>query len=477
MNTHLRFAQATRPVEAALVGAGAFGRSLLGQGRRMALLNVRVAVDLTSDRAAEAFRATGWADTDIARCETPTEAAAAWTDGRAVAAGRLTDVLALPIDIVVEASGHPEAGAVHALQAIEAGRHVALVTKEADSVVGPWLAAMAAARGLVVTPVDGDQPALLIGLVTWAQALGFPILAAGKSSEYDFVLDRANETLQCEGRTASVPGFAELWDAGARPLSRIVASRARIAASLPQRAVPDLCEMGLVANATGLLPDVPAFHVPIARIEEVPSLFTSRAAGGLLDGASRLDVFNCLREPGGLSFAGGVFVVVGCDDAETWEILRQKGHTMSADGRAAMLWLPRHLLGLEAPISILDAVVNGVSVAGTPKPHIDLVGRTTRALAAGTRLDAVGHHHTIDGVGPELVQGAPLAPTTPVPYYLMAGRTLRRNLAAGVQVTLDDLDMDEQSPLVRMRREQDAFFADAGLQAIGLGDTRNQACP
>lgn len=463
MNTHLRFARATRPVEAVLVGAGAFGRSLLGQGRRMALLNVRVAVDVTPDRAAEAFRATGWPEADIARCETAAAAADAWTAGKAVAAGSLGDVLALPVDIVVEASGHPEAGAVHALQAIEAGRHVALVTKEADSVIGPWLAAKAAARGLVVTPVDGDQPALLIGLVTWAQTLGFPILAAGKSSEYDFVFKKNSETLHSEGCSVPVRGFADLWNAGARSLTDIVAERARSAAALPQRAVPDLCEMGIVANATGLRPDTPAFHVPIARIDEVASLFTPKARGGLLRGGNRLDVFNCLREPEGLSFAGGVFVVVGCDDAETWQILKHKGHTMSADGRAAMLWLPRHLLGLEAPISIVDAVLNGTSVAGTPKPHVDLVGRTTRTIAGNTRLDAVGHHHTIDDIGPELVQSTPLAPTSPVPYYLMAGRTLRRELAPGTLVTLDDIEVDERAPLVHMRREQDAFFAGAGF--------------
>ncbi|MFX5587097.1 hypothetical protein ABTE16_20350, partial [Acinetobacter baumannii] len=85
---------------------------------------------------------------------------------------------------------------------------------------------------------------------------------------------------------------------------------------------------------------------------------------------------------------------------------------------AAMLWLPRHLLGLEAPISLLDAVVNGVSVAATPKPRVDLVGRTTQPLAKGTVLNAEGHHHTIDGVGPELIDAAPLRPDRPAPYYL-----------------------------------------------------------
>lgn len=468
MNSHLRFARATKPIEVALVGAGAFGRSLLGQGGRMALMNVRVAVDVTAARAAEAFRATGWADADIAVCETSAEAEVAWASGQAVAAGRLDVVLGLPVDIVVEASGHPEAGAVHALASLEAGKHVALVTKETESVVGPFLAAFATERGLVCTPVDGDQPALLIGLVTWAETLGLPIIAAGKASEYDFVYDPATETLTSEANSAHVPGFGAAWELGDRDVAGLVAERATRAAALPQRAVPDLCELAVVANATGLKPDVPGFHVPIARIPEIATIYEDASRGGLMSGMRRLDVFNGLRAAGEISFAGGVFVLVRCEDAETWEVLAGKGHTMSRSGDAAMLWLPRHLLGLEAPISLLDAVVNGVSVAGTPTPVVDLVGRTTKALKAGTTLAAVGHHHTIDGVGPELIDAAPLEAGRPAPYYLIANRRLLRDLPEGASITLADVAVDENAPLYRMRLRQDAlFFGEAEARRLG----------
>ena len=95
------------------------------------------------------------------------------------------------VDVVVEATGQPEAAAHHALLAVEANKHLALVTKELDSVAGPGLKALAAERGCVVTTVDGDQPSLLIGLVTWAEVMGFHLIAAGKSSEYDFVIKAA----------------------------------------------------------------------------------------------------------------------------------------------------------------------------------------------------------------------------------------------------------------------------------------------
>lgn len=78
---------------------------------------------------------------------------------RFIAAGDFAHVAALPVHVVIEATGHPEAGARHCRLAVEAGHHVALVSKEVDSVVGPGLAALAREKGCVVSPVDGDQPA------------------------------------------------------------------------------------------------------------------------------------------------------------------------------------------------------------------------------------------------------------------------------------------------------------------------------
>jgi len=297
MNYHRYFGPPGTPVETCLVGSGSFGRSFLAQGRKVPRMRARVAVDVDAETAAVALRAAGFDPREIAVCQTAREAKAAWDAGRAVAASDLAAVIELPVDVVVEATGHPEAGALHARMAVEAGRHLVLVSKEVDSVVGPGLARQARARGRIVTPVDGDQPSLLIGLVTWAETLGLAIVAAGKSSEYDFVFDAATETMSANNVTVPVPGFAAQWTMGERPVADIVTTRARIAAALPQRTVPDLCEMLVVANATGLTYDRADFHVPLARIEEVATIFATKADGGLLSGDRRLDVFNCLRAP------------------------------------------------------------------------------------------------------------------------------------------------------------------------------------
>jgi predicted homoserine dehydrogenase-like protein len=172
-----------------------------------------------------------------------------------------------------------------------------------------------------------------------------------------------------------------------------------------------------------------------------------------------LDVFHCLRRPDEASFAGGVFVVVRCDDRATWDLLAAKGHVISRDGQRAMLCLPRHLLGLEAATSVLDAAVHGRSSgAQAPQPRLDLVARATRRLSAGSVLAMGGHHHTIDGTAAELQAAKPLGSGNPVPFYLAANRKLVRNVDAGAMITVDDIEIDPASELLALRHRQDECF-------------------
>ena len=453
------FASAQRPVETCVLGSGGFGRSFLAQGMRVPLMRARIAVDIDADIAAAAFLALGVPTADVALCFTADEARQAWAQGKYIAADDLSSVVSLPIDVVVEATGNPEAGARHGRIAIEAGHHLVLVSKEVDSVVGPYLAHLARQHGKVATPVDGDQPSLLIGLITWAQLLGFDILAAGKASEYDFVYDQAACSMTSHGKTVLLPDFAPHWALGTSPAIEVAQARAQACAALPQRSVPDLCELLVVANSTGFVPDRPDLHAPIARVSEVPSFLGATAEGGLLTGGQVLDVFHCLRRPDEASFAGGVFVVVRCEDRVTWDLLAAKGHVVSRDGQRAMVYLPRHLLGLEAATSVLEAAIHGRSSGmQAPFPRLDLVARATRNLSAGTVLAMGGHHHTMEGTAGELHPAKPLGTGNPVPFYLAANRQLVRNVEAGALISFDDIEINPDSTLLALRRQQDECF-------------------
>jgi predicted homoserine dehydrogenase-like protein len=459
MNYHDYYAKADRPVETCVVGTGGFGESFLAQAQRVPLMNARIAVDLTAESAASGLKAAGIDPRKIQICESDRDAKVAWEHGDYIAIKDLAFVSEIPFDVIVEATGQPRAAARHALIAVEAEKHLALVTKELDSVVGPGLKALAAERGRIVTTVDGDQPSLLIGLATWAEIMGFHIIAAGKSSEYDFVFDPASRRLVSNERSVENVDLESHWALGERNVSEILTARNHAIAGFSQRAVPDLCELMVVANATGLQPDRFDLHAPLARINEVPTIFSQRENGGILLGDRRLDVFHCLRKPDEISFAGGVFVIIRCDDAKSWDMLAQKGHIVSRTGANAMVFLPRHLLGLEAATSILDAAIHQTSGYGSDyKPRYDLIAVATEDLPAGTILSMGGHHHTIARVTTEFRPAAPLTAAAPAPFYLAADCRLTAPISKGQEIRMIDLELPETSALMSLRREQDARF-------------------
>jgi len=440
-----------------LVGVGQFGSSLLGQVTSHPHIDLSVLCDLEPSRAVAAYRQAGYAEDDIVVAESAAAAIAAMENGKQVAIGEAAMMAELPIDMVVEATGDPEAAAAVAETALDAGKHLAMVSKEADSVIGPGLSRRANARGVVATPIDGDQPSLLIGLLSWARLIGLVVVAAGKSSEYDFIYDRVHGTVEWRGESLAVPDFADLWMMPELGVAETVQARADMLTPFPMRTVPDLCEMGIVCNHTGLVPDTPALHAPLARTLEVPEVFRPREAGGILEAAGTIDVFNCLRRPDEQSFAGGVYIVVECRDRETWRVLAEKGIPVSRAEGHAMLYNPSHLLGVEAPVSILSACFLGRGTgAAEVRPVADLVARATRDWSAGETLSITDrHHHEVAGLAPMLLPAAPATGGNPLPYYMATERHLTRDIPAGTLITREMVEAPVDSTLWRLRDEMD----------------------
>src|SRR5690606_16162997 len=96
-------------------------------------------------RARAQLKTAGWDDAQYA--------AASFDDALKSGATHLTEdaeaLIAAPLDVVVEATGDPKVGIRHCLKAIEAGRHIVMVTVEADVVAGPLLARRAEKAGVV----------------------------------------------------------------------------------------------------------------------------------------------------------------------------------------------------------------------------------------------------------------------------------------------------------------------------------------
>ncbi|MCA1326377.1 NAD(P)H-dependent oxidoreductase [Herbaspirillum sp. alder98] len=432
-----------RTIRIALTGAnGGFGRSLLVQCRHIKAIQIAALCDLDLDATRTVLLSLGYPAENLVTCNDAHAVQAANAQGRIalVSDYRLLD--AATLDIVVEATGNPDISAQIAVNAIRRGVHVAMVSKETDAVVGPYLNRLALEHKVVYTTADGDQPSNLIGLVTWARVLGFEVVAAGKSSEYDYVYDPASGALAYTDQQHQIPALSDLLSLGQDVPARLQERRQAISA-LPQSATPDYCEMNVVANSTGLTPACDALSYPLCRIAELADIFVPRADGGILDREGVVDVFNCLRLPEEASFGGGVFVVVRCTDSEVWETLRQKGHVVGRNGKYACIYLPYHLMGLETPISLFSAVLHGrPSGSATQEVHAVMAAQTQRQFKAGEVLAMRGHHHNIDGLKPLLLP-AKEAHGVHAPFYLAANRTLRVDVPAGAIIGLDMLELSD----------------------------------
>ena len=155
-------AEAGRPVQVGLIGAGKFGSMFLSQVPTTPGLEVSVIADLDSERARAACRQVGW---DAARI------------GRTAFVASGAEACARPeVEVIVEATGSPAAGIAHARAAIGVGKHIVMVNVEADVLAGPLLAEEARARGVVYSMAYGDQPALTAEMVDWARACGFEVV-------------------------------------------------------------------------------------------------------------------------------------------------------------------------------------------------------------------------------------------------------------------------------------------------------------
>jgi predicted homoserine dehydrogenase-like protein len=208
--------------------------------------------------------------------------------------------------------------------------------------------------------------------------------------------------------------------------------------------------MCLVANATGLKPDRPDFHAPLTRATELPDVYCPREDGGLLERRGVLDVFNCLRKPEDASFAGGVFVVVELADEKTGALFHGKGIPVSRNRRYGLAYNPSHLLGVEAPISIVAAArLRHDMLDADYRPVCDLVG-----ARSGIFRPATGSTSSASGTRCRTSNPAPGCRSRPgkraAPYYMAVGRTLARPVRQGAYVTADDVDEPEGSVLWRL---------------------------
>lgn len=449
----------------ALLGTGHFSTAALAQVWRNEHIDLVAVVDRSADALQRALREAEIPDGAVCFCQNRAQALAAVAQHKTAALADAAILPDLPQEIVVEATGNPEAGARHILAAIEAGQHIINVNKEVDSCVGPMLKRLAEEKGLIYTPIDGDQHGALMQLVDWARDIGAQVICAGKSRDAEFVFDREARTVTVyeDGvtihKTVTVSlseeeaAFMEGADQG--QVAQVLQKRKELLQALDPRGGFDLCEMVIAANATGLIPDTPLLHDPILRTPELPMALCTAEDGGMLQHSGVIEVVTNLHEKREAGMGGGEFMVLKCPNPYSQRILATKGCLCNDRGSVSLVYQPYHLCGVEAVDTILCVGLAGVAIgAAQYEQRYDIVQQAVVDLKAG---EVMGNDHDTR----LLTRMAPMSPIAgggPVPAHLLSGCRLRADVPKGTVITYGMVQRPEGSALWELRERQDALY-------------------
>jgi predicted homoserine dehydrogenase-like protein len=225
---------------------------------------------------------------------------------------------------------------------------------------------------------------------------------------------------------------------------------------LPQIGEPDLCELVIAANATGLSVDTPSLHAPVVRTTEIPEALSPKEEGGILSNKGVVEVITCLRRADEAGLGGGIFIVFACDRGDAWKFVRAKGLITNQSRSCGVVYRPYHLLGVETPMSILCAGLLKISTGSLNyKPRVDLVARATSDIKAGTTIHAARTKQETALLKPLIVPATAAKGGNPLPLNMAYGNRIKVDVPAGTILTCEMVEPPAESNLWTLRLEQD----------------------
>ncbi len=430
------------PLRIGVIGAGKFAAMYIAQVPKTPGVHLAGIADLSPDNARANLERVGWkpeahaaATLDAALKERRTHVSEDW---RALVAHPA-------MDIVIEATGNPAAAVEHALAAFSNGKHVVMVTVEADALCGPLLAKKAREAGVVYSLAYGDQPAIICDLVDWARTAGFSVVAAGRGHKW-------------------LPHFAQSTPETVWGYYGLTPEQARAGGLNPKMFNSFLdgskpaIETTAVCNATGLTPAPEGLTYPPASIDDLPAVMRPKTEGGILHHKGQVEVVSSLERDGRpipQDIRFGVWVVFEGETEYIRRCFTEYGVQTDSSGKYACMYKRWHLIGLEVGVSVASVGLRGEPTGCATGFRADAVTTAKRNLKAGEILDGEGGFTVVGKLMPaadSLALGA-------LPLGLAHRVKLINPLKAGQTVRWTDVAYDAGSDAVRVRRQMEAIFA------------------
>ncbi|MGE5258863.1 MAG: NAD(P)H-dependent oxidoreductase [Hyphomicrobiales bacterium] len=435
-----------RPVRVGVIGAGKFSSMFLSQVRLTPGMHLVGIAELDPDKAKQACLRTGWPEEALAFGTS----AAAIEDGakrkKTVITSDARQLIEARLDVIVEITGVPEAGAQHAWRALENGKHVVMVNVEADALLGPILRRKAEQLGRVYSMAYGDQPALIAEQIDWARTVGLEVVCAGKGTRYQPEFHYSTpETVWghygfSEERVSSGDYNAKMFN------SFLDGTKSAI-------------EMCAVSNGNGLVPQACGLQFPPVGANDLPNILKPRTAGGILEHSGTVEVVaseNRDRSPVVRDLRWGVYVVFRAPTEYVRRCFSEYGLGTDSSGEFAALYRPYHLIGLELGISVASVALRGEPTGSSHSFIADVAATAKKDLKPGDVLDGEGGY-TVYG---RLARAQESLNKNCLPMGLASNAKLVRPVKKDAFVTYADVEQDQSLFSFKLRRAMEKEFGD-----------------
>ncbi|CAM1654130.1 Aspartate/homoserine dehydrogenase [Bartonella apihabitans] len=415
-----------KPIRIGLVGCGEMGTDLLTGVAHMDGIEVAAVSTRTPERVLDAAKI-AYDETGHAKeVSNASEMTAAIEEGKIAATDDLDMLLKNElVDVIVDATGYPEAGAEIGYKTLQNNKHVVMMNVEADVTIGPYLKHEAEKRGLIYTLGAGDEPSSCMELIEFVSALGHNVVAAGKGKnnplDFDAIPDHYEE--EAQKRNMNVRMLVEFIDGS-----------------------KTMVEMTAIANATGLVPDCPGMHGPKADIDRLNKVLIPEKDGGVLSKSGVVDYSI------GRGVSPGVFVVAEMRHPRVWERMED---LKIGEGPYFTFHRPYHLTAMEVPLTCARVMLYGkADMVPLDRPVAEVCAVAKKDLKPGDKLDFIGLYTyrawnmTVEDARKHEA----------IPCGLLEGATVTAPIKKNELITAKNVAINEDQWIARLRKKQDKLI-------------------
>ena len=262
------------------------------------------------------------------------------------------------LDIVIEATGTPAAGAIVAKNVLNRGINLILLNVETEATIGLALRKEAEKNNAIVTVADGDEPVAALDLYNFATELSFEVISIGKGK---------NNPFNTFATPSSLTKEASLKQMNPKMLTSFVDG------------TKTMVEMTALANFLDFNIDVDGMHGIEATYENINQHYIPKKDGGLLNNSQVVDF--------AFGIAPGVFAVIYSeDDYVNYEMKYLK----MGEGPYWTLARPYHLTSLEIPRTIRHIMLEKYSKLSAKSWNVEVVAYAKQDIEPGTNLGSIG---------------------------------------------------------------------------------------